>query len=324
MMMHESLTPGIKYSLEVQEYVSTSLYRLEGWAGSNYGTEFSEIRLVYENGVADPIQGEYGLERLDVSTYYNLPTFRYSGFRFHFAPVPGTHRVQIQAKYPDTDWLAIGVVELLPDLITLPSHVNPKQAERKSPTLAVVDDFYKDPDAIRELALGLEYFPSGNHKGKRTKSRMILDGTKEAIEEIMGRKIIAWNYGYNGVFQYCTAEDPLVYHCDSQTYAAVVFLTPDAPPESGTSFFRSRKNGLWRAPIKEDEERLGRDGNTLLYEMFEGNFYDKTRWDLVDKIGNRYNRLAIWDAQLVHAASEYFGKEINDARLFHMFFFDCE
>lgn len=323
-MIHEAMTPGIKYNLEVNEYVSSSLYRIEGWAGSNYGTHFTDIRLVYENDVIDAIPGEYGLERLDVSTYYNLPLLQHSGFRFHFKPAAGTHRVQIQAKYEDTDWLAIAILDLIPDLVTFPDTHNQIQAEPKSPTLAVVDGFYKDPDAIRELALGLEYFPSGNHKGKRTQSRMILDGTKEAIEEIMGRKIIAWNYGYNGVFQYCTSEDPLVYHCDSQTYAAVVFLTPDAPPESGTSFFRSRKNGVWRSPTPEDEIRTGKDGNTLLYEMFEGNFYDKTRWDLVDKIGNRYNRLAIWDAQLVHAASEYFGKDINDGRLFHMFFFDCE
>ena len=322
--MHEAITPGIKYNLEVNEYVSSSHYRLEGWVGSNYGTQVEEIRIVFENQVAEPIMGEYGLERLDVSTYYNLPLLQYSGFRFNFKPLEGTHRVQIQARYPDTDWLAIAIVDLLHDLVSFPAHYDQRQAERKSPTLAVVDDFYKDPDAIRELALGFEYFPSGNHKGKRTQVRMILDGTKEAIEEIMGRRITGWNYGYNGVFQYCTAEDPLVYHCDSQTYAAVVFLTPDAPPETGTSFFRSRKNGVWRAPTPEDEARTGKDGNTLLYEMFEGNFYDKTRWDLVDKIGNRYNRLAIWDAQLVHAASEYFGKDINDGRLFHMFFFDCE
>ena len=58
--------------------------------------------------------------------------------------------------------------------------------------------------------------------------------------------------------------------------------------------------------------------------MFKGNFYDKSPWDLVDVVGNVYNRMAIWDAKLVHAASQYFGDNKQNSRLFHMFFFDAE
>ena len=146
------------------------------------------------------------------------------------------------------------------------------------------------------------------------------------IERILGRKIISWNQRYTGVFQYCTAEDPIVYHADMQSYAAVVYLTPDAPPETGTTFWRSRNNKVWRSPMQEDLDRLNQDHNTTWYQMFGNppNFYDGTRWEMVDKIGNRYNRLAIWDAKLIHSASQYFGANINDSRLFHMFFFDCE
>lgn len=39
-------------------------------------------------------------------------------------------------------------------------------------------------------------------------------------------------------------------------------------------------------------------------------------------MGNVYNRLAMWDARLVHAATDYFGTDINNSRLFQMFFFD--
>ena len=52
--------------------------------------------------------------------------------------------------------------------------------------------------------------------------------------------------------QFCTAEDQLVYHTDSQTYAAVVFLTPDAPAECGTSFFKHKANGLRKYPTDAD------------------------------------------------------------------------
>ncbi|MEZ5448552.1 MAG: hypothetical protein R3E89_05940 [Thiolinea sp.] len=44
----------------------------------------------------------------------------------------------------------------------------------------------------------------------------------------------------------------------------------------------------------------------------------------MDVIGNVYNRMVIWDARKVHAASAYFGDRIDNSRLFHMFFFDAE
>ena len=58
--------------------------------------------------------------------------------------------------------------------------------------------------------------------------------------------------------------------------------------------------------------------------MFEGNFYDKTPWELVDTVGNVYNRMVVFDSRRVHAASEYFGDSIENSRLFQMFFFDAE
>lgn len=318
--MHEAISPGLKFSIDRNQYISSESYMIEGWVATN--TPIQGVRLISES---EAFEGIYGLERLDVSTYYALESYRYCGFTFDFKPSVTNNFFMLEALVEGT-WAPIAGINLLEGRLALPVGMNPKQANYKSPAFVVIDDFYEDPDAIREFALGLEYFPSGNHKGKRTNTRLILDGTKEAIETAMNRKIKSdgWNYGYNGVFQYCVAEDPLVYHCDSQTYAAVVFLTPDAPPEAGTSFYRSRINKLWKSPTEQDMERLGKDENTLIREMFNNSFYDSTRWDLVDKIGNRYNRLAIWDAQLVHAASAYFGDDMYNGRLFHMFFFDCE
>lgn len=318
--MHDAITPGLKFSIDINQYISSERYRIDGWVGTN--SKILGVRLRTET---EAFEGTYGLERLDVSRYFSIEAYRYSGFEFNFKAPTYTNAMLLEA-FIENMWVPVCEVYLLQNRLDLPAGIDPHQAKMKSPSFVVVDDFYENPDAIREFALGLDYFPSGNHKGKRTDARLILDGTKEAIEALMHRKIKddGWNYGYNGVFQYCVAEDSLVYHCDSQTFAAIVFLTPDAPPETGTSFFRSKKNGLWKAPTEEDVARLGKDESTLLYEMFEGEFYDSTRWDLVDKIGNRYNRLVVFDAQTVHAASAYFGSNINNSRLFHMFFFDCE
>ena len=111
---------------------------------------------------------------------------------------------------------------------------------------------------------------------------------------------------------------------DTQSYAAVVYLTPDAPPECGTTFYKSRANGLREAPTKEIAKQLDKTAEDLNAEIFSAGFYDKTRFETVDVIGNVFNRLVIRDAKLIHAASEYFGSNLQNSRLFHMFFFDTE
>jgi hypothetical protein len=115
----------------------------------------------------------------------------------------------------------------------------------------------------------------------------------------------------NGRYQYCVPEDRLVYHYDSQTWAAMIYLTPDAPYPTGTSFYAHRQSRIRHV----DEHPQSND-------CFAGGFYDSTKFELVDTIGNVYNRLVIFDARLYHAATGYFGKTIDDARLFQIFFFD--
>jgi hypothetical protein len=127
----------------------------------------------------------------------------------------------------------------------------------------------------------------------------------------MGVKIREWeSHGMCGRFQYCTAQDSLVYHHDGQTWAAMIYLTPNAPYSSGTSLYASKTGA-----------RRSTDSN-FNNEVFAGGFYDSTKFDLVDSIGNVFNRLFIFDAQNIHAASQYFGQTKEDSRLFHIFFFD--
>jgi hypothetical protein len=177
--------------------------------------------------------------------------------------------------------------------------------------LIVVDDFYPDPDAVRVVAQrsNLEADPA-NHKGIRSVEMPIPEGPYKIFEKLTGEKIKS---GYS-CFQLCIAGDQLVYHSDEQRWAAVVFLTPNAPPETGTSFFKSRATGFRSGEdLKSPEDAIHTYGGKLL---------DRTAWDEVDRIGNVYNRLAIWDARLIHSASDYFGTGLDDARLFQMYFWD--
>lgn len=96
------------------------------------------------------------------------------------------------------------------------------------------------------------------------------------------------------------------------------------PPEAGTTLHRS-KALKGRTP---DEvmaaHKVGHAGSGFIAKSFyEGKLLDPTAWEPVDVIGNRYNRLVIWDARLVHSASCYFGSTKDNGRLFQMFFFNA-
>jgi hypothetical protein len=191
-------------------------------------------------------------------------------------------------------------------------------------SITVVDDFYHDPDFIRDFAIkNLEFKPSGYHKGCRSE-RFLMEGTKEKLEEIMGRKILNWNHPQyaNGVFQFCTSDDPIVYHSDTQTYAAAVYLTPSAPLRSGTSTYRSKLTGAMR--FDPEEMNSERFKTTFSHGGSELNFYDNSSLEIVDSIANVYNRLVVWDGRAIHAGNGYFGTDINDSRFFQLFFFDLK
>ena len=182
----------------------------------------------------------------------------------------------------------------------------------KKPRMWIVDNFYRDPNELRQYALSAEYYTDIRYfKGQRSCRPYRPQIIKLAFEKIMNRQIENWdNYGHNGVFQICTAEDPQVYHWDEQKYAAMIYLVPNANLESGTRLHRSITTGT------RNRNEPNADAS------FAGGFYDSTKFDIVDSAGNVYNRLVIMDAQCIHSAGPYFGQGPSDGRLTHLFFFD--
>ncbi len=187
-------------------------------------------------------------------------------------------------------------------------------AKTSPPSFIVIDNFYQNPDSVRNFALSLTYNEHKEyHKGKRTDNCYRFNGIKEEFERILGVKIKNWdNYGTNGCFQICVAGDQIVYHNDSQQYAGVLFLTPDAPPNTGTSFYRSKHTKTMK-PTAD---------NTSI--IFKNGFLDSTEFEMVDTVGNVYNRIVLFDSKMIHAASCYFGTNLQNGRLFQLFFFDID
>ena len=180
--------------------------------------------------------------------------------------------------------------------------------------IIVVDDFYRNIDGVREFALGLDYSVQGNYPGLRTESH-IADGTKEVIESILGKKISYWPGEYNGAFQYTTEENKSWIHRDATDWAAILYMTPDAPLDGGTGFYRHKETGL---------EEYNDDTTDLQKEKMDNDSSDVSKWDLVDLTANKYNRLVIFNGRRSHTSMTYFGDNIKNGRLFQLFFFDTK
>lgn len=205
---------------------------------------------------------------------------------------------------------ALERVEFLKTKPVLPFIINTRQQYAKR--LFVVDNFYSNPGEVRDYALTqVEYDQDIRwYKGLRSKTVYRPEGIKEEFEHIIGQKIIDFESGYNGVFQLMMSSDPQVYHYDTQRWAAMIYLTPNAPLESGTRLHKSKRN------FTRHRDNPGSD------HAFEGDFYDSTKFDITDQAANIYNRLVIMDAGCFHSAGPYFGNTMESGRLTHLFFFD--
>jgi len=202
-------------------------------------------------------------------------------------------------------------IEINGDWLTVFDYLFYDINKKHIPSFIVVDDFYKYPDKVREFALKQKFLEHPEyHKGRRTEVVYRFPNLKTRFEGILGCAITNWReYGVNCCFQSCIAGEQLVYHYDTQQYAGILYLTPDAPPECGTTFYRSKVT---------KNSKMNNDFD----KVFKTGLYDGTQFDVVDVVGNKYNRLVLFDAQMIHAASAYFGNNITNGRLFQMFFFD--
>jgi hypothetical protein len=317
--MHETLHNNVKGYIDANNVINNFTI-IKGWCFHNING-VSKLRAVQGETIIEvSIQ-----ERSDVAEFYNRKDILHCGWKFKCQKNQLTY-LQI---YTDDAWnnvfsflqstsneSLINVIEEktseLDNTIKLNMEIGINSG--KVPSYIVVDNFYKNPDDVRNFALTQEYnYHKDYHKGKRTDTPFRFNGLKERFEQIVGTKIKNWeHYGTNGVFQICVAGDEIVYHTDFQQYAGVLFLTPNAPPETGTAIYRSKHT--LKTKVDKTEEKL----------VFKNGYLDSTEFDVVDVVGNIYNRLVLFDAKQIHSATTYFGTNLENGRLFQLFFFDLD
>ncbi|MBC7786425.1 MAG: hypothetical protein H7Z18_03005 [Methylophilaceae bacterium] len=197
--------------------------------------------------------------------------------------------------------------------------------------VTVVENFYDNPDAIRKFALGQKYEFLEDRKdsqyvfpGCRTKDIYDLDAKLHekickklvSIFHIHEHDLMRWTISTS--FQSVTEDyGKGVIHTDSNTiFAGVLYLTPNAPLNSGTSLYKKGATfdaKKYQASLEKNDDSF-RVGEKILSTDYHSMF------DEVVKVNNVYNTLIIYEGDTLHAANQFFGGTLKDSRLAQVFF----
>lgn len=179
----------------------------------------------------------------------------------------------------------------------------------------IEDGFYEDPMNVREVALSMDFNITGNYPGVRTEAcgGEYFTNIKKSFENILQREITYWPDEYNTAFQYTTEESTTWIHHDPTKWAAVVYLTPNAPVLSGTSIYRHIPSGIYK---HTESSLLDFNNNNKLIEE---------EWEEIAFCGNIFNRLVLYEGTYYHRSKvPGFGTDKYSGRLFQTFFFDAK
>ncbi len=187
-----------------------------------------------------------------------------------------------------------------------------------TPTLIMFDNFYGNAMEVRNYALSLPFDVTGNYPGRRTKPipEPWNSQAKTMFENILSKKITWWPEEYTASFQYTTKDDKTWVHYDPTNWAAVLYLTPDAPLESGTAIYRNKETKI---------SMLDRNNPETDYNSSDNILNDMEKWEPVVTISNVFNRLIMYRGEYYHRSMlPGFGDNQYNGRLFQTFFFNAE
>ena len=165
--------------------------------------------------------------------------------------------------------------------------------------LIIVDNFLDDPDKVRSIVLGLDFDrvqPSvPGVRSHRVGGDLQIE-VEDKLKVAFGCKEIIWDMTQDTLcFQSCMEGTETWIHVDSQgenqgEWAAVLYLTPNPPLDSGTAIYEN----------EESDMNIG--------------------------VGNIYNRLVAYRGKVLYHRSILpgFGNTLETSRLTQTFFFDVK
>lgn len=197
--------------------------------------------------------------------------------------------------------------------------------------IIVIDNFYKDPWAVRDYALTKAKYLSADQlnpdfAGTESLKGIYSDDVIKKLEVAIGQSIEVnpKNFAF-GVFAKTFARDGTKkeVHVDASDWTALLYLSRPEDCQGGTVFFENKKLGWNEIP---NEDILHSCGYGSRENFVNGDLKDWgkdfSKWHISARVGMKFNRLVLFRAgTLFHAAEGYFGNTDENCRLLQLFFF---
>jgi len=201
----------------------------------------------------------------------------------------------------------------------LKEYSNPNDGIMNNFNTTIIDSFYKNPKEISDIALSLDYFLSenGTFPGKRTRNLKDIDNDlyyyccNQFLYSYfdLARDQVSWDI--DTYFQLISpfhndpnniANQGWIHTDKAILLAGVVYLTPDADPNSGTSFYKKTSHEV---DNYIDERREFHKTGIINDEYFPAWIKHESNFEKTLTVNNYYNRLVSYDGNVYHKANNH-------------------
>lgn len=199
--------------------------------------------------------------------------------------------------------------------------------------VTIVDNFYENPDLVRNWALSLKYNEDfeGRTPGKRTENlhnhpKFFNNFCEKLFSIFYDFNYTRLEWGVSTCFQSITkySENPKSklndgwIHYDSDVFSGVIYLNPEGHLYSGTSVYEKMYKDSKETNQKEKYQLYsGIEVNEEKYEKSitanNGQFIETIR------VENRYNRLVLFEGNVPHGVPSFYSSS-DEPRLTQPFF----
>jgi hypothetical protein len=197
--------------------------------------------------------------------------------------------------------------------------------------LMVIDNFYPDPDIIRDYVLAQKFikYPKLNSQKNAGYNGLyykpgpqMRKATMDQISKVIGVPI-AYDLEGQGHFRLLTEQQErkktTSVHVDHVRWSGVLSLIPGSLPQGETMFWRHKKSQLLGIHDLELLEKVKQGNPDFNIDKKDSN--NTRAWENVMKIGYNYNRLILFNGNLFHSSAPGFGSNKFNAKLTQVFFF---
>lgn len=191
----------------------------------------------------------------------------------------------------------------------------------------VVDNFFDDPQMVREFADLQTYLADPSHQwpGKRTESIHKLNPTffSNTINKFMQifyseNEHVEWS-GYGFFHRIGDEYDHGWVHVDGTLITGIIYLDEKNNPHSGTTIYQPKILGEQMLHADKRIETNKYPNKTTEHKSFRDENEDQFEESIILK--NKFNRLVAFDSHLYHAGGSFSNLHQND-RLTMIFFLD--